>query len=147
VALLAHRGDVASDAGEDVGALAGAERARDFLADFDHPDVALREVVVERRIEVVHEREDRRPVLVEPPDEVAALGAGRASPFSRARGIRVLLVACNDEIGVPRFENGRRDRAERAPALRAGRVDGPLDLDQQGLHRLGPSLPVLFPDR
>ena len=53
--LLAGGRDVAADATEDGGALAGAEAPRHLLFEFDHAQVALGLIVVERDVKIVHE--------------------------------------------------------------------------------------------
>ncbi len=57
-ALLAHRGEVASDASERLGAAVGAEGARNFLLDLEHAQILLRLVIVEGDGEVVEESQD-----------------------------------------------------------------------------------------
>src|SRR5438876_11393985 len=55
--LLAQRREIASDAAEGLSTSRRAETARDLLLDFDHPNIALREAIVERHSEVVQEQQ------------------------------------------------------------------------------------------
>src|SRR5713101_4020081 len=58
-ALLAHCREIASDAAEGHSASRRAETAGDLLLDLDHPNIALREAIVERHGEVVQEQQHR----------------------------------------------------------------------------------------
>ena len=57
-AIFARRRDVAADAAEAQEGIEVTEGAGDFLAQLHHPQIALREVVVEGHREVTHEGED-----------------------------------------------------------------------------------------
>ena len=85
--LLAHGGNIASDAAEDVSALPSAKAARDFLADLGHAQVTLGLVVVERDPEIVHEGQDRRLMFFQAQEQAADRTlAGPAAPASAAGG-------------------------------------------------------------
>ena len=69
-AVFTDSRDIASDGAEGLGPGAGAKRAGDFLFELDHTDITLGQVVVEGDVEVVHERQDFPPVLIEPFEQV-----------------------------------------------------------------------------
>ena len=56
VALLAHGGEIATDAAEVVRPGGAAEAAGDLLLDFEHAQVALGQIVVEGHAKVMQER-------------------------------------------------------------------------------------------
>src|SRR5438876_9795130 len=70
--LLAQRREIASDAAEGLSASRRAETARDLLLDFDHPNIALREAIVERHGEVVQEQQHRLLVLGKAIEQIAS---------------------------------------------------------------------------
>ncbi len=52
--VLSDGGDVAPDAAENICSLSTAKRARDFLLNFHHPDIAFRLIIIERNAKVIH---------------------------------------------------------------------------------------------
>src|SRR3972149_7076089 len=68
--VLPGRGDVASNAAEGVSAGFATESAGDLLLLLHHANVAFGQVVVEGDVEVLHERQDFPPVLIEPFEQV-----------------------------------------------------------------------------
>src|SRR6266699_3683511 len=69
--LLAQRREIASDAAEGLSTSRRAETAGDLLLDFDHPQIALREAVVERHGEVVQEQQHRLLVRGQAIEQIA----------------------------------------------------------------------------
>src|SRR5712691_996866 len=69
--LLAQRREIASDAAEGLSTSRRAEAAGNLLLDFDHPNIALREAVVERHGEVVQEQQHRILVLGQAIEQIA----------------------------------------------------------------------------
>src|SRR5467141_951637 len=55
--LLTQRREIASDAAEGLSTSRRAETAGDLLLDLHHPNIALREAIVERHSEVVQEQQ------------------------------------------------------------------------------------------
>src|SRR5260370_34629419 len=69
--LLAQRREIASDAAEGHSASRRAKTAGDLLLDLHHPDIALREAVVERHGEVVQEQQYRLLVRRQTIEQIA----------------------------------------------------------------------------
>src|SRR6476660_8681470 len=70
--LLAQRREITSDAAECLSASRRAETAGNLLRDFDHPNIALREAIVERHSEVVQEQQHRILVLGKAIEQIAS---------------------------------------------------------------------------
>jgi hypothetical protein len=81
--VFSDGGDVAAQAAESVSAGGGSKGAGDFKFDFDHADVALGEVVIERDAEIVGESEHFRLSETEAFEEVSGLAFFGASAFRR----------------------------------------------------------------
>lgn len=58
VTLFLHRRDVAPQLAELFSSFLSSEAARDLLLDFQHPQITLRLIVVERHSEVRHEQQN-----------------------------------------------------------------------------------------
>src|SRR5258708_28974073 len=69
--LLEQRREIASDAAEGHSASRRAKTAGDLLLDLHHPDIALREAVVERHGEVVQEQQYRLLVRRQTIEQIA----------------------------------------------------------------------------
>src|SRR5260370_39718939 len=72
--LLAQRREIAPDAAEGHGASRRAKTAGDLLLDLHHPDITLREAIVERHGEILQEAEHGVLMLGEPIQQIARLG-------------------------------------------------------------------------
>ncbi len=70
--LLAQRREIAWDAAEGHSESIRAETAGDLLLDLHHPQIALREAIVERHGEVVQEGQHRLLMLGKPIEQIAS---------------------------------------------------------------------------
>jgi len=83
-ALLAAGGEIASDAGEALGAFESSEATGNLLFHLDHADVLLALVVGEGHVGVEQEGEDAKVVVLEAVEQVVALSClERACPGGR----------------------------------------------------------------
>src|SRR5437870_13024195 len=80
--LLAHGRQVAPDPPEPEGSPFAAEAAGNLLLDLQHPQVSLRQVVVERHPEVEQERQRLSLIPLQPQQQVAGRTL-RPPPFLR----------------------------------------------------------------
>src|SRR6266702_2377746 len=104
-ALLAQGRQVASDATKGRCSRFAAERTRDLLLDFDHPNIPLGLVIVKRHDEAVQEGQHSRLVLDQAVQQVArstlfhpSFGAGWSL---RGGGSRVSLCHQRHELCLP----------------------------------------------
>src|SRR5690349_10898695 len=70
-ALLTQRREIPADAAKGHRASLRAETAGDLLLDFDHPNIALRETIVERHGKIVQEQQHRLLVRGEAIEQIA----------------------------------------------------------------------------
>src|SRR5436190_7554237 len=112
--LLAQRRDIASQAAKGGGSRWGTEASRDLLPHFDHPQVALRQVVVEGDREVGHERQHAVPLPVQAVEQILRGALLGAPPLPRGGRRRIGRQARLDQRGIPPLEGGSASGRETA---------------------------------
>lgn len=117
-----------------------------LLRHFDHPQVTLGLVVVERDGEVVHKGKRLLFPLRQPIEQGfrLALFAPPALAVGWRRLVLRQLKACGNQSVIALLEAPLLRLGEHRRAARAGLRDGSLDLDEQLFHLFGPGLSQLL---
>ena len=144
-ALLAQRRQVASDATKGRRSRFAAEGARDLLLDFDHPNIALRLVIVKRHDEAVQEGQHGFLVVDQAVKQVAcstlfgtSFGAGRSLSGG---GGRISVCEERHELGLPIVHLQRMQRGETLLPCFVSRL---FHLQQQGFEVCCPLQALFF---
>src|SRR5260370_8696442 len=125
--LLAQRREIASDAAESHSDSRRAKTAGDLLLDLHHPDIELREAVVERHGEVVQEQQYRLLVRRQTIEQIAGRRLFAPTPSADLwwRIRRVGLIALSQQGPILRFpvvhlQRSRSPTAKRPPWIDRG---------------------------
>src|SRR5438067_9170132 len=112
--LLAQCREIASDAAKGHRASRRAETAEDLLLDLDHPNISLREAVVERHGEVIKEQQHRLLMRVQAIKQITSRQLLASSPLACFWwGIRwVGPIAFLQQGGILRFPVGHLQRMQ-----------------------------------
>lgn len=143
--LFAQGRQVAANAAERDRALGTAERAGDFLLDFDHATILFGQVIAKRNLQVMKEAQNGVLVLAQSVPQIASrMLLGFASFAHRSRRTRMHLVSFGKQSQKGSGEGGQLWWRETRLTLRASLFGGVFHRQEQSFPFGGPPQAQLF---